>query len=307
MKNHFVMYSLYLWLSLPFCLQAQPWDFGNGFGGTAGISATFGTHVSRIGFTTKFYYTHPYFQINLNLSGWYNGETLGSQKPAWEGVVKLGAVGCWGKRRDTLISPFINELSNQNDKLYNAGYSYNFYFNNIGTTQFTGCIGFRAWGFRFVMENDFLAFQSQDKYRSGTVAVFYRHRNTQAGLYIMGWTGDPYKGADWVKDDKLFPARYGYINMEGAPYGDRSAGILAAVVEHYLPIGGQYIDAHIGVDAEQVRNAFQNKFIHENFILRNPHIPMLCVDGKPYLYRAGQKIRRPLFFMQLGWNNNTWW
>lgn len=297
-------------------MSQTPWDFGKGFGGQAGISVCFGTHQSRVGLLARFFYAHEHFQINLQAGGWYYGETLGSEKATWEGSLKLGVVGSWGKK-DSLRQPFMNEVSNQTQRRFAAGYSYNWYFNQIGTSQLSGTFGMQFTDFKFVFENDFLAFTSQDKYRSGAMGIYYRYQNLQFGLYHAAWTGDPYKGSIWHKksEERPFPSRYGYIDMSTAPYGDRSAGIIAAQVAYILPMsGGQVIDLHVGIDAEQIRNTFQNKLIHDSPILPlnwgkngNPHIPMVASDGQPYLYLPGQKIRKPRFLMQCGWNGTGWW
>jgi hypothetical protein len=56
---------------------------------------------------------------------------------------------------------------------------------------------------------------------------------------------------------------------------------------------------NLGIDAEQVRHALQNRFIHDMPFIpkglnppRQPHIPMVAADGKPYLFREGQEIRK---------------
>jgi hypothetical protein len=110
--------------------------------------------------------------------------------------------------------------------------------------------------------------------------------------------------------------------MTSAPLGNRSIGVISLQAERRFDLGemlgysqrlplDQYLGAEIGIDAEQIRNFFQNKLIHDSKLLplnwndvKNPHIPMLCADGCPYTYHDGQKIRKPRLFFQ-SWLNNS--
>jgi hypothetical protein len=35
---------------------------------------------------------------------------------------------------------------------------------------------------------------------------------------------------------------------------------------------------------------------------KNPHVPMLDSEGKPYLYKEGQEVRKVKFYFNLGLN-----
>ena len=68
---------------------------------------------------------------------------------------------------------------------------------------------------------------------------------------------------------------------------------------------GQILQANVGIDAEEIRNAVQNRFNHDMILIpkkwykrNNCHIPMLDENGNPYLYLDGQKIKKP----ELYWN-----
>lgn len=280
-------------------------DFAKGFGGQVGFSFNLGTHFNRIGVSLKLFYHYEYIQANVQLKGYYNARSFPVGTPSWEGQLKVGVVAAFGIKDSVHYSPFVNELSNQTSRPFSIGYSYNFYLDNQKTSQLTGSFGFGIYGFSFVMENDFLAFRDQDKYRSGALGLYYRINNTQLGLCNVFWTADPYEeGTSRVNDDKEFRAKYGYRLMKNVLYGEHSAGVLGLQVEQYLGYG-QVIGAAIGVDAEQIRNGFQNKLIHESFLLKNPHVPMLDNKGEQYLYRAGQKIRPPQFYFQITGNNGS--
>ncbi len=291
-------------------------------GGQLGLSFSVGTHYQRIGVMARLYYAHDFLQTNIQFLGHYNFQAIGSLEQGWEGQLQLGLVGAWGRRNNIVdIHPYIQPVGNQTARPYALGYAYSWFFDQMKTSQNSGVFGFQIRDFRFYFENDFLAFQSMDKYRSGAMAFFYRVGDWQFGLKNIAFTGDPYAHySPWIEDN-VFPSRSGFIDMTDAPYGNRSMGVLALSVEHRLNIGEmwgwssrfptqQYIGAEIGVDAEQIRNFFQNKLIHDSKILpinwgkvKNPHIPMLCKDGCPYTYHPGQELRKPLFYMQWALNN----
>ena len=73
----------------------------------------------------------------------------------------------------------------------------------------------------------------------------------------------------------------------------------AAYGEQFARLFGQVAQANAGIDAEQVRNALQNRLFHDMVFLprrwrqpKNCHISMLDTAGNPYLYRPGQHIKK---------------
>jgi hypothetical protein len=297
-------------------------NFDPHIGGQIGLSLSFGTHVNRIGLMTRIYYAHDWAQFNLQSAIHYNFKSLGSEQKGWEARIQPGFVGAWG-RRDSIadIHPYINSVSTQTARPYAVGYSYIFYLDQFKTTQLSGTFGLQIHDFRFHFENDFLAFTSRDKYRTGAMGFYYRVGDWQFSLKNISFTGDPYSNyCPWIEDE-LFPSQSGYIDMSSAPLGNKSMGVLALQVERRLPINNyfdqqinfpldQYAGVTIGIDAEQIRNAFQNKFVHDSKLLplnwndvKNPHIPMVCEDGCPYLYYDDQKIRKPKLYFQIHTNN----
>jgi len=292
-------------------------------GGQFGLSFSIGTHTQRIGLIGRLYFQYDFIQLNIQGSGRYNFKSLGSREKGWEGHAQLGLTGAWG-RRDSLpdVHPFINAIGNQTGRPYNLSYAYIFYFDQLGTSQNSGVFGFQVKNFRFYFENDFLAFQSRDKFRSGSVGLFYRWNDWQFALKNISFTGDPYAAyCPWIEDER-FPSNAGYIDMTNAPQGNKSIGVLALQAERRLPLNSwlqlntpipldQYAGVEIGVDAEQIRNFFQNKLIHDSKVLpinwrnfKNPHVPMVCDDGCPYTYHPGQKIRPAKFYFQT-WLNDS--
>lgn len=279
-------------------------DFAKGFGGQIGFSVNMGTHFNRMGIMLKLYYHYEYVQANVQLAAYYNARSFPIGVPSWEGQLKVGVVAAFGQKDSIYYNPFVNEISNQTSRPFSIGYSYNFYLDDIKTSQLTGTIGFGIYNFNLLMENDFMAFLQEDKFRSGAIAVYYRLQNTQISLCHIAWTADPYaKGTVTLKTPD-YPAKYGYRKMQHVEYSSHSAGVLAFKVEQSMGFG-QYIGASIGIDADQIRNAFQNKLIHDSFLLKDPHVPMIDREGNTYLFKEGQKIRVPQFYFQVQGNTGS--
>lgn len=326
-----LIFSLFCCLALARTLAAQPfpnwdnqpwrWQSGArwGIGGQVGLSFNLGTHSNRIGIIAKVFGFYDFLQINAQALGNYTFRNWGAQQKGWELQLRAGIVGAWG-RRDSLTNPYLNEISNQTGRRFSVGYAYVWYLDTWKTSQRSGTFGFQLWDFRLVMENDFLSLIPQDRYRTGALGVYYwlRQTNTQLGLHHISWTGDPYgENANWVrKKDTDFPSRFGYIDTYHAPYGRFSNGILGLDIEQQLPFF-QYAHVAIGIDAEQIRNAMQNRLVHDNPVMTifngeydrgtNPHIPMICIDGTCFLYKPEQKIRPARFYFQLRGNSTLFY
>ena len=298
-------------------VQAQwQWAAQDGFvvGGQVGLSFSVGTHVNRLGLIAKVFAHYNFVQLNAQWQGNYTFLALGSRQRGWEMQAKLGGLLSFG-RRDSICNPYLSEVSNQTGRRFAVGYGFNVYRDGFNTNQVGGTVALEAYGVRLVTENDFLSMVPQDRYRTGAVGLYYWYKgtNTQIALQHVSWTGNPYDGrAPWVRNDTTFPGRFGYIDTENAPYGKHSVGILALDVEQILPYY-QYAHVGIGIDAEQIRNTMQNKLIHDSPFLpanwgadeegKNPHIPMICVDGKCYLYKPDQRIRPARFYLQVKGNS----
>lgn len=296
------------------------WAEGDKFllGGQIGILFNFGTHVNRLGIIAKVFANYDFLQINTQFVGSYNFKALATKEKGWELQTRFGVIGAWG-RKDTLLYPFIHDVSHQTGRPYSIGYSFNIYRDTWKTSQITGSFGFQIKRLIFVLENDFLSGISHDRYRTGTLGIYYWHKETktQVGFNHIAWTGDPYTGdVPWIRHDKKFPSRFGYKDMSKALFGRFSMGLLAVTAQQALPLY-QNIDASMGIDAEEIRNFMQNKFIHDSPASpanwggseegKNPHIPMLDIEGNPYLYRKEQKIRPAKFFTQFGANNSLFY
>ncbi len=287
-------------------------------GGQAGVSFTFGTHQNRLGLIIKGFAGYNFVQMNGQVAFYKNFYSIGANQSTWEGQARLSVLGSWG-RRDTLRAVLVNEVSNQTLKPNAAAYGYIWYWDKQGTSQHSGLISFQSRKFQFVMENDLFSFLVRDRYRTGAIALSYLlPTNTRISLKHISYTGDAFiKGHKWVRDNINFPGPYGYMDTENVPFGNKSIGSLTVGVEQALPYF-QQANFDMGIDAEQIRNLLQNRFIHDNLTVpahwvensefnfegKNPRIPMLDRDNKPYVYKKEQKIRRPKFFSLLSLNGS---
>ncbi|AFC23532.1 polymorphic toxin type 23 domain-containing protein [Saprospira grandis] len=312
------LFFLFFLLSSSF-LSAQ--SLSPHFGGQLGISFSLGTHLRRMGLMGHLYYAGDFYQLNLQWHQHYNWSARGTDQRAWESQIKLGAQGSWGPKYQQVeqIHPFLTAAGQQTARPYALGYAYIFYLDQWKTSQRSGIFSAQIKDFRFFFENDFLAFQSLDRYRTGAMGLHYRYKDWQFGFSNITYTGDAYSPySPWISNPN-FPSASGYIDMASAPYGDKSLGVLALKIDwrpHFEALSHDFLvhlqpqlSLRLGVDAEQIRNLVQNKWIHDSKLLplnwneeKNPHIPMVDSEGCSYLYLPGQKIRRPRFFGELQLN-----
>ena len=277
-------------------------------GWTAGISATFGSKIKRIGLRGNVYGYRNFAQMNLETAVYYTWNGWGPDAPRWEGRVSIGALGAWGKSKPERNNPFIQNLQNQTGKPGSFGYAYNIYLDNIGTSQATGTIYIAGRNGRFIFENDMFAWTGQDKFITSRVRLEYRYKNTLFTLRNLLWTGDPEFEKRPPIEDPDYPSMFGYYDMTKCKYCDRSYGILALQVRQWLPYN-QTIHMSWGIDSEKVRHIVQNEFTHDMPIYgmkwvmaENPHIPMLDINGEPYLFKEGQQIEPFEWFWEIGLN-----
>lgn len=148
---------------------------------------------------------------------------------------------------------------------------------------------------QLICEDDLFAGGIRDEFRTGSFLAQYRHQDFQYTLnFFTGWTGRRGK----VTLDSNYPSRNGYMDMSESLYGYVSAGLISAQVQ-YAGDYGQIYQGNVGIDAEQVRNFFQNKLIHRLFFSTKngrwrggSDLPMISSNGDMYLYKTGQIVRR---------------
>lgn len=296
-KKYFLFTILFFEISIFSLAQiARSKNFGINVGAVIAV----GNRFHRMGLTLQGYYFYDFVQVNAEIRVYHNLKNLGPKFVYNEAVTSLGAVIAYGAKQN-YYNPFLSSVSNQTKRSFSFAYSYNKYFNKINTKQSTGTIALQFGSISLISENDLYAHRIFDKFRTGAFLIQYQYKNIfQAGINCTLWTG---KMGNACRNDKEFP-HVGYVDTVGGMYTNYSHGLLSA--QFKLNAGmGQNAQLSLGVDAEKVRNAIQNRLIHDLVIIPrkwftpiNCHIPMLDENGNQYLYRKGQKIKRPVFY----WN-----
>ncbi len=284
-----------------------------------GVSASLGTHLQQFSLLADAYFLPAErLQVNVNLRAGYAAKGYGPRLARNEVRASVGALLAFGQRVEEL-SPFLSPVGNQTPFLNSFAYSYNFYLDDIKTSQRTGTIAIKVNRFYLVTENDAFADPILDRFRTGTMMLGYEQGDWRFVVNSLLWTGDPASpGRRNLRLDS-YPARYGIVDLSDATYGRFSHGVLSAQVEHFAAFGeqtnlGQVFRAELGVDAEQVRHILQNRLIHDAFFLpkkwnkvQNRHVPMLDVNGFPYVFREDQQLRKSLFYGQIHLNPGLFW
>jgi putative RNase toxin 23 of polymorphic toxin system len=260
-----------------------------------GVVAALGNKFQRLGLTCQAYYYDDWAQVNAEVRLYHNFKNLGPAGQYNELVASAGAVLGYGVQQKE-HNPFLTAVSNQTGYTNSFGYSLNAYFNKIGTTQQTGTIALQFNKISIITDNDIFARPLLDRFRTGAFLLQYQYKELyQFAVNCTMWTGQ----MGWqVDNDDEFP--FGcYKDTTGGVYAHCSHGLLSGQFKMALN-NGQNLQANIGTDAEQVRNFVQNRLIHDlifipkNWIKRvNCHVPMLDTACNQYLYRPGQKVKRP--------------
>jgi hypothetical protein len=275
--------------------------YHSGVGINLGANLALGSHFQRFGMNFHFFYINDHFQSNTEVRAYFDFKSLGPPILHPELVISQGLLFAYGAPTAT-FNPFLNSVSNQTGYSNSLAYSYNAYFNKVKTTQQTGIISLQFGAISVITENDILARPLLDRFRTGAFLIQYQYKDLyQAGINCTMWTGAMGRT---IRNDSCFPA-VGYIDTTGATYGKYSHGLLSAQFKYNMGLS-QALQANIGIDAEQVRNAMQNRIIHDVCFLPkswfkryNCHIPMIDCNGNQYLYKPGQKIRKPSFYWNL--------
>jgi hypothetical protein len=275
-----------------------------------GLNLAFGSHFQRLGLNFHMYVISRSFQSNSEIRAYVNFKSLGPKFSYPELVLSQGIVFAYGPGRD-FLNPFISSISNQTSYSNSIAYSYNAYFNNRKTTQQTGIIAIEYNNVFVITENDLLARPMLDRFRTAALLVQYQYKDIfQAAINCTMWTGQMGKRVS-IANNKI--ASGCYLDSTGGVYTNTSHGLLSAQVK-YNPGYSQNVQLNCGIDAEQVRNAVQNKFMHDMPLIprkwnksKNCHIPMLDENGDPYLYGADQKIRKARLYLNAFTNANLFY
>lgn len=305
-RQYFIIGLILLLLLNPLSAQNLNWNPG----GTIGISATFGTKINRVGILFGAFIVLDHVQVNTYFNRFYCFNNLGPDLRRIENQLNFGLTGAFGPTVADTSSDFIffSPISNFTGKKHSISYVYKIYTDNISTSQNTGIIGFQSGNFQFYTENDLFIFKGNDKYRTGALSFTYQYQNALAGITCLLWTGhNQDEKAVKIPPGEGYISQFGHYDLSETKYGRHSHGILALYASYALPYM-QTVSATAGIDAEQIRHGLQNKVLHDMpFLPRkwktvNPHFPMLDTEGKSFLNKKDQKIRKPLFFGTMSLN-----
>ncbi|MFK7968987.1 MAG: polymorphic toxin type 23 domain-containing protein [Bacteroidia bacterium] len=291
-----------------------PYFFNEGRAGVQfGVSTSIGSRLNRLGvFAEGYYLVHDRFQLGASLRGYQVLNGYGPQGQRGEFQASLAGLVGFGKNKE-LKAPFFSYVSNYTQGEGFLAYSLNVYLDNVETSQVTATLGLGHGGLFLWLENDALADGIRDRFRTATFLLGYENEDTRFAINSLMWTGDPSSKGRTNIAAKDYPGRYGAVNLEKAKHGDCSHGILSLQVQRRIA-GNQIMRLDLGIDAEQIRHALQNRLIHDAIIIpswlfniKNRHVPMLDSQGKPYLFKEDQKIRKALPFGMLSLNPGLFW
>lgn len=297
--------------------NAQEGGLPSFYGISAGVSFSFGTHVNRLGLSAAGYYTYHFAQVNAGIRGYYNFQSFGLRQKGLELQLSTGFQLGFGREVDDR-NPFIGSAENNLLQDYSIGYDYLIYLDQQRTSQSTGMLSVNVLDLKFATENDLFGFGQgwRDRFRTGAFLLEYRYEQFKFGITSTIWTDD-YTVCRKVLDSE-YPARFGYKKDNKCKYGGLCLSTLGLRANYMIPNTvvplNQNVQLDIGIDAEQIRNVFQNKMIHDHYpipeklIKRNPcHIPMQAEGGGQYLYLKDQKVERPSFFFNIGANQGLFY
>ena len=254
-----------------------------------------GTHINQIGFLIRGYYVNNFFQWNNDIRVSYYFKYLGPKEPYPEVQISTGILGAFGPTgaKENL---YWNKTGNQTQYQNSIGYAYNIYLNKIKTSQVTGTATFQFSHVSVIFENDILARPQKDRFRTAGGSVVYQQDNWRFSASFALWTGQMEHPVKRTK----YPSPAGYVDTLGAIYPYQSHGVFSLNADwadnNYL----QQARLGAGIDADQIRNIIQNRFMHDGILhklkKKNPdnyHFPMIDDKGDLFLYKEGQKVRKP--------------
>jgi hypothetical protein len=264
------------------------------YGFRVGLVIAYGTHFQRLGLNFNFYASYRSFQATTELRLYRNFRNLGPGGAYQELVISQAIVYGYGKNV-SILNPFVTTVSNQTQLDHSIAYSFNAYFNRIGTKQQTGSLALQFNSFTFICENDILARPQLDRFRTGAFLFMYQYKDLhQFALNCSMWTGQMGKRVEPNSGESV---SHCYMDSTGGKFTNCSHGLLSLQFKTMLPYQ-QSVQANAGIDAEQVRNVVQNKLIHDMVLLpekwrphNNCHIPMLDKNGTAFLNKENQTIR----------------
>ncbi len=268
------------------------------------VSTNFGFPESNIGFKViGEYHTDTEVELALAYDLRYHFRNFGPDIRHLEHSI-IGTVHyVWGDRiesddNDLSYIKFMDSRRFGNS----VGYTWQRFFNNIGTTQNVGTLHMRFNKIVSQFSNDVFAnTNGKDRYRTGGFAFgFYENKSLYMSKLLI-WTGDSHCKEMRKVRETDYPARWGYRDITDCNYGRISHGILSFGVIRDIGFG-QTVGVQIGTDSERIRHFVQNKVFHDLYFIprfmnktKNLHLPMKTEKGENYLFETGQKVRANRF------------
>ncbi|MBU1240909.1 hypothetical protein KKF84_07175 [Myxococcota bacterium] len=153
-------------------------------------------------------------------------------------------------------------------------YQHEIFWDSEDTGQLSGAAGYiyssPSFSTRIIFENDILAFQGFDAYRTGalewSVHFPYRGHPVGLGLGFIAWTGETPRPNDMTRDDV-----YDLSNRHGGAY---SHGIL------YGAIFFRRFRLSVGWDSEKSRDVIQNNL---HYLINDGKVPPLDRKSRFFL------------------------
>ncbi len=284
-----------------------------------GIVYELGQPVHRIGGTLGLYANLGSFQFSSNNAIFYAFKNYGPNIPRLESQSGLAMGVGFGPPRQFIDGlAMLSPISNFSLRTHMISYGIKLYSDKIGTDQITGLINLRLGDYFLASENDGFVFLPYDKFRTGAISLgryFYSATignqllaEQKVSLDLLLYTGQTQNAPTEKITEDTYPSRFGYKKLNNSTYHKASHGILK-LSWHTSTEFNQSAFATIGLDNEHIRNAVQNKFIHDMPFLpkrlikiENPHIPMRNAEGADYLYGKKEKVRKGKFVWGIGLN-----
>jgi len=271
----------------------------------AGVVFQFGSHQNRVGISVSAKGGRDYANLGLEYNVLYTLSDFGYYEKTFQHILGFKVTTAIDRRdhsfRSFQYSPFSSNC------FYEFHYQYRYYFNHWNTAQTTGEIGLNFGHFYIYHENDLLAAKSVDKFRTAAMRLGYQDSIQSFATSFTFWTGNKDDPKTKRINESKF-SRYGYFDLSDTPFGKYSHGVLAVDYIRQLPLANQ-IGFSLGYDHEKIRNAIQNKFMHDLPFYpkkwntaKSRHIPMVDQEGNSYLYEEGQQLREGQFYFNIGLN-----
>lgn len=281
-----------------FCIGLMLLFYGISSSQTLGIALKFsliiGSHSQGVGLGLHGYYTTKNLQCTLGNDLSFFLKSLGERKRFWENRSYAGISYVGGKPSDVRDFEWGNSI-NYTNYTCQWGYSYLYYADNAGTSQSSGAFAIESHRKSVYFENDFFAGQGKDRFRTANLVFRYREPFYALKMGLRLWTGET-AGVGVKFDGK----KTYFKDLSVLPLGKTSHGILY-VGSTYLWMNGQSVGVLLGLDAEPIRNVFQNQLGHASFFHRDKSkavkYPMLDVDGQPTF--DPRQVRSPEYFFQM--------